>query len=829
MSGNESNGGMVLSHPALSPRPLTVAALELSRYAMVFVGLGGLLMAGAMMVTVPMASLGLALTGMVFVSLGLLVKGFGLRQRTAASQLYRTVAEFAASDPVACALTDVDGMVNYANPACGEQFSVCSGQSLAAAFNDVFAAPSSVFYRLQNKALAVGSAREDVLLRRGTLRLSVNQVGKSGFFWRLENDADRSRGERGGEGISLPFMTVSKNDTILFMNEAMRILVGGRETTLERVLADLPLRPGEMHHLTKGSNGGAVLALSFPLSAGRREVYLIPDPTGRLVEPGEWGIVESLPVPLLRLDAEGRVAMANRRARLLLNCDDPVGLHFSDLVEGLGRPVSGWLREAMNGRNLGRPETMRASLAEERFLQVSLEQFRDESGLALVAVLNDATELKVLETQFVQSQKMQAIGQLAGGVAHDFNNLLTAISGHCDLLLLRHDSEDPDYSDLSQISQNANRAAALVGQLLAFSRKQTLRPEVLDLAGTVGDLTHLLGRLVGERIRLDFDPGHDILPVRADKRQLEQVLMNLVVNARDAMTPGGGQIRLVLSNVYLSEPLERDRAVLQPGDYVTIRVIDSGTGISPEHVDKIFEPFFTTKGAGKGTGLGLSMVYGIVKQSGGFIFVESVPGNGTTFTLFFPVFEEDMTHYRDVDAVIAPQTEQLAHDTCEPEGHEPLPQATLEQESLPSVVPDPQSALQPTETAQVHDAGVVLLVEDEAPVRAFAARALRLKGLKVLEADSAESALSMLEDETLKVDVFVTDVIMPGLDGPTWVARALETRPTVRVVFVSGYAEDSVAEHQARIPQSVFLPKPFSLSELCETVTRQVDSTRESA
>jgi two-component system cell cycle sensor histidine kinase/response regulator CckA len=402
----------------------------------------------------------------------------------------------------------------------------------------------------------------------------------------------------------------------------------------------------------------------------------------------------------------------------------------------------------------------------------------DQGTRALIAVLNDATELKTLEAQFVQSQKMQAIGQLAGGVAHDFNNLLTAISGHCDLLLLRHDQGDPDYSDLIQISQNANRAAALVGQLLAFSRKQTLRPETLNLRDTLADLTHLLNRLVGEKVTLTLSHDPVLKPIRADKRQLEQVLMNLVVNARDAMQEGG-EIKITTECLNLKAPLVRDRVTVPSGQYVTLQVADEGIGIPTDKLEKVFEPFYTTKRTGEGTGLGLSTAYGIIKQSGGFIFIDSTVGVGTVFTLYFPV---------------------MANNLIE----------------VPSAV-----AVKTAEAASFDD-GIILLVEDEAPVRAFASRALRMRGYTVLEAESAEVALKTLEDETLNIDVFVTDVIMPGMDGPSWVRQALKDRPGVPVVFVSGYAEDSFGAEQTTIPNSVFLPKPFSLTDLTNTVHSQM-------
>ena len=412
-------------------------------------------------------------------------------------------------------------------------------------------------------------------------------------------------------------------------------------------------------------------------------------------------------------------------------------------------------------------------------------------------MLHDATELKTLEQQFVQSQKMQAIGELAGGVAHDFNNLLTAITGHCDLLLLRHDQGDPDYGDLVQINQNANRAASLVGQLLAFSRKQTLQPELLDLRDTMGELTHLLNRLVGEKVQLQLSHDPALLPIRADRRQLDQVLMNIVVNARDAM-PDGGVIDIETRMVRLPEPLRRDEAEVPAGQYVSIRVSDEGVGIAPDKLSRIFEPFYTTKGVGEGTGLGLSMVYGIIKQTGGYIFADSTVGQGTTFTIYCP-----------------------AHDRLADEFSSPTKERHMSPAELSAI--DAVSATTQSEPPAVSPTdGVVLLVEDEAPVRAFASRALRLRGYTVLEAENAEEALEKLRDSALAIDVFVTDVVMPGMDGPSWVREALKSRPGVKVVFVSGYAEDALDKTSEEIPNSVFLPKPFSLSDLTATVQRQL-------
>lgn len=489
------------------------------------------------------------------------------------------------------------------------------------------------------------------------------------------------------------------------------------------------------------------------------------------------GGFDDLPVALMHVGADGAVMRANTAARDLLG-QDVEGQMLSAMMDGLGRNITEWVGDICAGRIQASTEVLHLRTDRpERYLQISLTH--GQSDVA-TAVLQDVSALKTLEAQFVQSQKMQAIGQLAGGVAHDFNNLLTAISGYCDLLMLRHNSSDPDYADLDQISQNANRAAALVDQLLAFSRKQTLRPLVMDVRDTLADLTHLMNRLVGGKIVLTCEHDRELRPIRADRRQLEQVIINLVVNARDAM-PNGGSITIGTDNIHLAVPLSFDRAGLPAGDYVRIQVRDEGVGMDAQVISKMFEPFYTTKRPGEGTGLGLSTAYGIVKQTGGYIFCHSTPGQGTCFSLYFPAHA-----YED-----------------------------LEQEA------GVQSALRICAPADL--VTTVLLVEDEASVRAFASRALKLQDFQVIEAASAEEALDLLADPTLSVDIFVTDVVMPGMDGPTWVRQALEQRPGTKVIFMSGYAEDVFADKADTVPNSVFLAKPFSLSELTGLVCRQLE------
>ncbi len=740
---------------------------------------------GSLFIESPVASMAVFVASISLAFLALIILGltrwFAARRRA----MVRTVADFVEHDASPSFLSNCDGDLLTHNRAAGDRFRIADTGSLSECFSELFANPTPILFRMQTKALSLGAAREDIVTRRGHVRLAVHAMSSDSFLWRLEDIAERSTSSSNAQNLSLPMMTVSRSGAILFMNDAMRRITGGRAKSLDRVFRNLPIRSGQMNEVTAADGPLACLVASVENAGGRSEVFLLPGtvPETEIARDG-WSFFDEVPVALLRMNSNGDILASNRTARELLKRPVKVGSNASDLLASLGRSVRDWIAEAAEGKGLNHPEFLQVQDADEdRFVQVTLNRVKDRGEMALVAVLNDATELKSLEKQFVHSQKMQAIGQLAGGVAHDFNNLLTAISGHCDLLLLRHDATDQDYGDLMQIHQNANRAASLVSQLLAFSRKQNLRPEAVDLRDTLSDMGHLLNRLVGERVALEQSHPPDLPSIRTDKRQLEQVLMNLVVNARDAM-PEGGRITISTEAQELLEPLERGRALVPAGEYVLVHVKDDGVGISLDKQSKIFEPFFTTKKMGEGTGLGLSTAYGIVKQSGGFIFVKSAPGIGTTFTLYFPV------------------TAAFADGVASPVVH----------------AADPMALSAPSQAAESENRGTVLLVEDEAPVRAFASRALRLRGFKVLEADSAESALSTLKDETVQVDIFVTDVVMPGQDGPSWVQEALRERPETKVVFVSGYAKETFSDRQAKIPNSVFLPKPFSLNELTSVV-----------
>ncbi len=558
-----------------------------------------------------------------------------LRER-AATQLqsvsFDAVSGFIARDASPSFVATSDGRIVSRNDAARAAFPDADSDTLAAALKTAFANPGGILFRLQSRADAAGAAREDVVTRTGHMRLSVHEMGIEGYVWRVEQIGDRPARRAGQEGLNLPMVMAGRTGAILFMNDAARVLVGGRAKSLDRLFTTLPPMPGTINEITTDEGSRQVLLAEVDAGAGRRALYLLPPPEGHAAAQG-WQAFQDLPVPLIKLAPDGSVKSFNRMAARLIGVTLEEGVNLSNLMEGLGRSISDWLAATMAGRLVQKSEFLRLTRADrEVFVQVLLNRVTEDGEPALIAVLHDATELKSLEAQFVQSQKMQAIGQLAGGVAHDFNNLLTAISGHCDLLLLRHDQGDPDYGDLVQINQNSNRAAALVGQLLAFSRKQTLRPETLDMRDTLADLTHLLNRLVGEKVTLTLSHDPVLQPIRADKRQLEQVLMNLVVNARDAM-PAGGEIKIITECTDLKEPLTRDRVTVPAGRYVTVQVCDDGVGIPKDKLQKVFEPFFTTKKTGEGTGLGLSTAYGIIKQTGGFIFVDSTAGVGTTFSL----------------------------------------------------------------------------------------------------------------------------------------------------------------------------------------------------
>jgi two-component system cell cycle sensor histidine kinase/response regulator CckA len=437
-----------------------------------------------------------------------------------------------------------------------------------------------------------------------------------------------------------------------------------------------------------------------------------------------------------------------------------------------------------------------------RFYVTPVEEAERDSEAAIVYAI-ETTGQRVLQRQLDQSQKMDSVGKLAGGIAHDFNNVLSSIMMATDFLLTKHPSpSDPSFQDIDQIKQDANRAASLVRQLLAFSRRQTLRPQVLDLGDSLSDLTMLLRRLIGERVTLDYvPPGRGLWPVKADLSQFEQVIVNLAVNARDAM-PDGGKLTLRTSNVTAEQSRGFALKGMPPGEYVLVEVTDTGTGIPPEIIDQVFEPFFSTKEVGKGTGLGLSTVYGIVKQTGGFVYPDSIVGKGTTFRIFLP---------RHVPVAEEP----APADSPVPAGASMANAGTAEAKS--------GEAAKPTRVPDDTGQGTILLVEDEAGLRGLNARGLVSRGYTVLQAANGTEAIEAFDRHGGKVDLVVSDVVMPEMDGPTLLTELRRRDADVKIVFVSGYAEEAFEKHLPEGEKYSFLAKPFTLKQLIGAVKEMTD------
>lgn len=489
---------------------------------------------------------------------------------------------------------------------------------------------------------------------------------------------------------------------------------------------------------------------------------------------------EAAPIGIVLLDGEGVVVEGNPAFRVLTETvvDSAIGRHVSELVIDADRAELIEKLARASASDLSPKAVEMKLVGGDRVANfyISAVDAADGVSNSMLIHIIDTSAQRQLEVQFAQSQKMQAVGQLAGGIAHDFNNLLTAMIGFCDLLLLRHQVGDQSYSDISQIKQNANRAAGLVRQLLAFSRQQTLRPKVTDLTEVLAELSNLLRRLLGEAIELEIKHARDLWLVKVDQSQFEQVIINLAVNARDAMS-ADGKLSFKTENFILQKRGIDAHELVPEGEYIKINVTDTGTGIPQDVIAKIFDPFFTTKKVGEGTGLGLSTVYGIIKQTGGFIFVKNNEDNGTTFEIYLPKYSE-AEQIIDVEAV------------------------------------EPQKVHR-----DLSGIGTILLVEDEDPVRMFAARALQNKGYEVLQADCGEAALELAGNFDGTIDLLITDVVMPNMDGPTLVKNITKQKPDLKVIFISGYAEDAFRKDlDFDINKIEFLPKPFSLKEIAEKV-----------
>jgi len=553
----------------------------------------------------------------------------------------------------------------------------------------------------------------------------------------------------------------------------------------------------------EGARGGALTLYYLPVADPDLAGEPDPDTTPMLMLLADAGVglggggessaavphlealLGQLPLGLAMADRDGRLLFANAAFLRAAGRDgDKPPTYPTDLVvrEDKGALADAIRRYAVGPASAGDIAVRLAGQPEEP-VSLSLAGVRGLGEAAVLLGLTDSTEETRLKRQVAQATKMQAVGQLAGGVAHDFNNVLTAILGTCDLMLLRHTPGDSDYDDIQQVRANSNRAASLTRQLLAFSRQQTLRPEVLQLPDVVSDVSQMLRRLIGEKIRLVVTHDRDLGPVRADPTQLEQVIVNLAVNARDAMQAkgdGAGRLGIATRRVTTADVRAMKSEIIPAGEYTALVVEDTGGGIPPENLGKIFEPFFTTKDKGKGTGLGLSTVYGIVKQSGGFIFADSEVGHngkggGTKFTVYLPVH-----HGEAGDAVRG----------------------------------EPAAPVGPA--AQWSGGGRVLLVEDEDPVRMVAERALIRAGYTVTPAADGDEGLELVEAGG-EFDLVLSDVRMPGLDGPAMVRAIRARHPGIPVMFMSGYAEEQLRK-EIDIPGVHFVAKPFSVQQITEKV-----------
>jgi two-component system, cell cycle sensor histidine kinase and response regulator CckA len=618
---------------------------------------------------------------------------------------------------------------------------------------------------------------------------SVNAAGDLVYVnATLANWLDHDLAEIGSGGLKLTDIVSGDGASLL-----TSIVPIAGEVKTEVFDIDLRMRGGKTipvrlyHKLAFGADGVPGASRTLVINRARDERA---DPQ-RAAEVRFMRFFDHTPMAIATVDRSGTVVRANARYAKLAQSLSPEGAAGKSIFRALNARDRSLLIAAINQAAAGqgdiRPVEAMLDGASERwgqFFVTAVEENERETEAAIVYML-EITERRTLENQINQAQKMESVGQLAGGIAHDFNNVLSAIMMANDFLLNAHKPTDPSFQDIMQIKQNANRAAALVRQLLAFSRKQTLRPQVLDLGETLGDIGILLKRLIGEKVTFPgVVHGRDLWPVKADISQFEQVIVNLAVNARDAM-PEGGRLSIRTANVPANQVAKYAYKGMPSADYVLVEVSDTGTGIPPEIVDKIFEPFFSTKEVGKGTGLGLSTVYGIVKQTGGFVYVDSEAGKGTTFRIFLP------RHHPHADA----QIDVVALD----EAAKALP-----------VEAKPRTDL----TGQ----GTILLVEDEDGLRSLNARGLRSRGYSVIEASNGIEAMEALEKKNGAVDLVVSDVVMPEMDGPTLLKTMRGRNPDLKIIFVSGYAEDAFEKSLPENQQFAFLPKPFTLSQLVAAV-----------
>jgi two-component system, cell cycle sensor histidine kinase and response regulator CckA len=699
------------------------------------------------------------------------------------------------ADPAA--LTDGDGMLKSVNAEYKARFAQKSPIELGKGKQG-----GKAINQLVETAQRDGEASmADVPLAGGSATVNVMRAGANGdlFLWRFvgavapdmlvvaAKRVSGATGERLGAAGVMAVLVDGKGRLLaangLFTDRAL----SGPVTKKAPLFADLieTSAEGAVRLLTEGSDGRPLRMITIPLEpgtdAGAATLLMFDWEEGPSLASSSnvQVLLEMLPIGLALVDRDGRFLTMNnafRQAGGIAGAEMPS--YPGDLVVKEDKAaVADAVRRNARGPSMSADLPVRLAHQPGEPVALTVAGLRGLGDAAVLLLLKDNSEEAKLKRQIAQATKMQAVGQLAGGVAHDFNNILTAIIGHCDLMLMRHTPGDTDYDDLQQIKSNSNRAAGLTRQLLAFSRQQTLRPQLLQLPDVISEVSHLLKRLLGETVQLVVKHGRDLGPVRADPGQLEQVIVNLAVNARDAMmSKGGGALTIQTYAVRADQVADLGSEILPIADYSAVSIADTGTGIPPAILGKVFEPFFTTKEVGKGTGLGLSTVYGIVKQSGGYIFADSKVGEGTRFTIYLPV------HW-------------------------------VEEEKSKGRRPGKKDA-----ENELWGTGTILLVEDEPMVRTVAERALTRHGYQVLTANNGEEALEII-DRGDDIALLITDVVMPLMDGPTMVREARKTRTELPILFMSGYAEEQLRK-SIDIANVAFLPKPFSVQELAEAVRK---------
>lgn len=740
----------------------------------------------------------------------LVLGGLALAGAVAAAIALRRPAPAAVSDPLGgpdyalvgaalalcdepAAITSADGALLAANEAYRERFDAVPPLKLPADDESNQAVLTAVSMAWRDGA----GCAAGIATLAGTLPVEVQRAGLRNdmLLWRFPNApaadpvALAIQGISGltGEGLTRAGVLAAVVDgegrllaaNKLFADRAMgagQAEEGPRFADLVQVGED-----GLFRIPDEGETGIAMRAAHVPVHPGR------PNGTGTflLFDNSEasstltnlQALLDMLPIGLALVDRDGRFLTMNqafRTAAGLGPSSKPV--YPGDLVTKEDKAaVADAVRRNVRGAATSGDLAVRLTRDPKEPVALTIAGLRGLGDAAVLLLLKDNSEEAKLKRQIAQATKMQAVGQLAGGVAHDFNNILTAIIGHCDLMLMRHTPGDSDYDDIQQIKSNSNRAAGLTRQLLAFSRQQTLRPQVLQLPDVVSEVSHLLKRLLGETVVLVVKHGRNLGPIRADPGQLEQVIINLAVNARDAMSAtSGGTLTIQTYAVRADQVAELGSEILPIADYTALSVSDTGCGIPPSVLGKVFEPFFTTKEVGKGTGLGLSTVYGIVKQSGGFIFADSKVGEGTRFVIYLPVHAAE----------------------------------------------EPAKASRNGKTGdnELWGSGTVLLVEDEPMVRTVAERALTRHGYTVITANNGFEALEIL-DRGEEIALLISDVVMPEMDGPAMVREARKSRPDMPVLFMSGYAEEQLRK-SIDIDKVAFLPKPFSVQELAEAARK---------